>query len=251
MMRLPAPYYDRDGITIFCGDALQIAPLLYQGGHQPVMFCTDWPYRITPGSNSTDRMHGGIWDPAIYDNSGDMFPTLRLQAKTLRPLIRCLASNSDLYLMTNDKHLHAGLNAYRGNRIGLHNVLMWHRGTKTPNKWGMKDTEFILYGWQGHARNWNDMGMGTRFHDAPPPQQIKAHPTQKPLSLLRRFIEQSTDPGALCFDPFMGSGSFLVAARDAGRKAIGIELLEAHCASAVRWLETGVPLELAQVSMFQ
>ena len=249
MLTLPAPYYDDGQITIFCGDALQIAPLLYQAGHRPSMFCTDWPYKITPGSNSQDRIHGGIWDPSIYDNSGEMFATLPLRAKTLRPLIRCLAPNADCYLMVNDKHIHAGLNAYRGCRVGLHNMLMWHRGSKTPNKWGMKDTEFILYGWQGLARPWNDKSMGTRFDDRALRGEVKIHPTQKPVSLLRRWIEQSTQPGDLCLDPFFGSGAFLVAAMQSGRRAIGIELSETYCDAAVRWLTTGTPRAITEQHM--
>lgn len=249
MLTTPTPFYDDGQITIFHGDALQIAPLLHQIGRPAMWFC-DWPYRITPGSNSAGRMHGGIWDPSVYDNSGDMFATLPLRAKTLAPMIRSLRANADLYLMVNDKYIHAGLNAFRGNRVGFHNMLMWNRGTKTPNKWGMKSFEFILYGWQGKARTWTDKGMGVMFDDAPVPAHLKAHPTQKPPSLIRKFIEQSTGPGELVIDPCMGVGSTLVAAQAAGRRAIGIELDLTYCQSAVHWLTHGTPVLDGQLGMF-
>ncbi len=50
------------------------------------------------------------------------------------------------------------------------------------------------------------------------------HPTQKPLSILKKLIETTTDPNDIVLDPFMGSGSTCVAAALTGRRYIGIEL---------------------------
>ena len=60
------------------------------------------------------------------------------------------------------------------------------------------------------------------------------HPTQKPLGLLKEWIRQFTDPGDLILDPFMGSGTTLRAAKDLGRRAIGIELNGDYCEIAAR-----------------
>jgi site-specific DNA-methyltransferase (adenine-specific) len=62
------------------------------------------------------------------------------------------------------------------------------------------------------------------------------HPTQKPLGILRPLITYSCSPSGLVLDPFAGSGSTLIAARDLGRKAIGIETDERYCEIAVRRL---------------
>ena len=56
------------------------------------------------------------------------------------------------------------------------------------------------------------------------PSKAKIHPTQKPTQLLRDLIGLSTSPGELVFDPFAGSGSTIIAARETQRKALGIEL---------------------------
>ena len=56
----------------------------------------------------------------------------------------------------------------------------------------------------------------------------RLHPTQKPVEALRPLIECFTQPGDLVFDPFLGSGSTLVAAAQLGRDWLGIELDAAH-----------------------
>ncbi|MDD3179892.1 MAG: site-specific DNA-methyltransferase [Opitutaceae bacterium] len=58
------------------------------------------------------------------------------------------------------------------------------------------------------------------------------HPTQKPIALLERIILASTDPSGLVLDPFLGSGTTLMAAAKLGRRAVGIESAETYIALA-------------------
>lgn len=62
------------------------------------------------------------------------------------------------------------------------------------------------------------------------------HPTQKPLGILRPLIEYSVPPGGLVLDPFAGSASTLLAARELGRRAEGCEIDADYCAAAVKRL---------------
>lgn len=73
--------------------------------------------------------------------------------------------------------------------------------------------------------------------------EATGHPTQKPERLMRQLI--SLRDVACVLDPFMGSGTTLVAAKRLGRKAIGIELEEKYCEIAAKRLQQGaLPLEL-------
>lgn len=82
---------------------------------------------------------------------------------------------------------------------------------------------------------WNNTASGTGDHPCP-----------KPLRLFRWLVEQGSDAGDTILDPFMGSGTTLRAAKDLGRKAIGIEIEERYCEIAAKRLQQEVlPLEVA------
>ena len=55
------------------------------------------------------------------------------------------------------------------------------------------------------------------------------HPSQKPINLMKKLIEEYTKPNDLILDPFVGSGTTCVAAKQLGRKYIGIEISPEYC----------------------
>lgn len=68
----------------------------------------------------------------------------------------------------------------------------------------------------------------------------KRHPAEKPVGLMGKYIRVLTTPVALVCDPYMGSGTTLVAAKEEGRLAVGIELDERYCEVAAQRLSQEV-----------
>lgn len=82
--------------------------------------------------------------------------------------------------------------------------------------------EIIAYGWFGSHKFERSRAKSVIFY--PKPQKSKLHPTMKPPGLLRKLILNSTKINEIVYDPFLGSGSTLVACEHTKRKCIGIEL---------------------------
>ena len=86
-------------------------------------------------------------------------------------------------------------------------------------------------------RDLNRPGISNVFTHPRLSPQRKVHPTEKPTSLLRDLIEQSSAPGELVVDPFAGSSSTLVAAFECKRRAWGVELDKEYHAQGVLKIE--------------
>lgn len=85
--------------------------------------------------------------------------------------------------------------------------------------------EVIFYGWKpGAAHHAVPDRKQDTVHEVPKPTRSADHPTMKPVALIARHIQNSTNPGDLVVDPFGGSGSTLLAAHATGREAALIEL---------------------------
>jgi len=103
--------------------------------------------------------------------------------------------------------------------------------------------ESIAAGWCGSGKSkWNGGGSHGVFTYTKNSGGKHDHPTQKPLPLMERLVCLFTDQGQTLLDPFMGSGTTLIAAIRTGRRAIGIEIDERHFRTAVE----RVKRELAQ-----
>ena len=109
--------------------------------------------------------------------------------------------------------------------------------------------EPVWYGWpDGSQRHWDGGRDQGDVWSIPRPAVSPLHPTQKPLELVERAIENSSPPGATVLDPFCGAGTTLIACERTGRRGVGVEIDPRYVAATIaRWEAfTGaaaVPLE--------
>lgn len=117
------------------------------------------------------------------------------------------------------------------------NLLCWHKSNPVPacgNKY-LTDTEFILFFREKGVPIYGEFKTKFTYYVTPLNQADKklfGHPTIKPLEIVQNLVKNSTEPGALVLDPFMGSGTTAVAALRTGRNYIGYELDEGYHAIA-------------------
>lgn len=97
--------------------------------------------------------------------------------------------------------------------------------------------EPCLYGWKpGAAHVWMSDRRQTTTLECDRPAASREHPTMKPIALLGELIENSTRPGETVVDPFLGSGSTLLACEALDRTCAGVELDPRYCDVIVeRW----------------
>lgn len=121
-------------------------------------------------------------------------------------------------------------------------TVIWARKQLTPKKKGNHTFNYSLMKEENGGKQMKDVWQ---FEDVEPEFYISSctpksekkegkHPTQKPLGLLKRIIEASTNKGDLILDPFNGSGTTGIAAKMLNRKYIGIEQEEEYLELTVK-----------------
>jgi site-specific DNA-methyltransferase (adenine-specific) len=199
------PYYDCDGITIYHGDCREILPTLPKCD----LLLTDPPYGLG------ERLHnGGTWSTnPIYD---------AMLEWDLDPVDINLLS---MFISLCEKSI-----VWGGNYFPLPVSRRWLAWKKINTMPTMADFELAWCSFDGNAKQYEAIRN---------PDGKRVHPTQKPLALMRWCLSFAPDAKTI-LDPFMGSGTTLVAAKREGRKAVGIELEERYCEAAVKRLQQAV-----------
>lgn len=219
-------------LTLYHGDAFDILPDL---AGQADLIVTDPPYKLSSGGSRSDM--GGIFHPDHYANDGELMDVI-VWADLGGPLYRACKPDADAYVMTNDANLMNAMCGLTGAGWKRHGTLPWVKESPNRTRYYMNTCEFTLYLWKGRARDIREGGTLQHFICQRP--RTGRHPTEKPVEMMATFIRNSSDPGDLVLDPFMGSGTTLEAALQLGRRAVGIELDPVHFATAVERLQAQV-----------
>jgi DNA modification methylase len=219
------PYYQDDFATIYHGDCREVLPTLEHGAD---LLVTDPPYGINYVSARSG--HGQI--------AGDTSENDGLEG--VRQALRCLRFNRHFYVF--------GPFDLSPLTFGATVELIWdegkHGGGNISLPWASSHERITFGVWTPYPSQKNAgataarlrKGSVLRYATPNNGRGAKAHPTRKPVDMLRVFVESSSHFGEVVLDPFMGSGSTLEAATLEGRRSIGIELEERYCEIAAKRL---------------
>lgn len=215
-----------NNITLKQGNCLEIIKEIQDESIDLII--TDPPYKLnhTTGGRTNIGMENK-WQGNIKAGNAVMDFDLSIKfSEWLPEIYRVLKSQSHCYIFCNDKNVQELLN--QSTKVGFResNILVWLKNNACPNKYYMKNCEFILFLYKGKAKSINNMSTKAVIQIQNINGKEKFHPVQKPIELLQIFISNSSNENDIVLDPFMGSGSTGVAAKILNRKFYGIELDE-------------------------
>lgn len=193
---MPKPYFQNDLVTLYHGDCLEITDWL-----EADVLVTDPPYGMSYKSGWTDRTE-------IANDSSIEVRDGALKAWGHKPALV--------------------FGTWRVERPkATRNVLIWSKGDDPgmgdlSMPWGLSHEEIYVLG-KGFI---GQRSSSVIKANKPPVATRPDHPTPKPVGLMEQLIAKTQGVVA---DPFAGSGATLVAARNLGRKVIGIEMEEKYC----------------------
>lgn len=228
-------------IDLRLGDCLEKMKQIPDGSIDLVV--TDCPYKIVSGGCSNDAVKIGRYAQvsgvfakrldqtadaaAIADTkAGKLFAHNDIQFREWLPEVyRVLRPGTHCYVMISPRNLKELWTAAEDAGFAFQNLIVWDKGTATPNRWYMQCYELILMLRKGPARKINNKGTKNMLR-IPNIVRTKKHPTEKPVELMRVLVENSTAPGETVLDPFMGVGGVGIACKNTGRNFIGMEIDE-------------------------
>jgi site-specific DNA-methyltransferase (adenine-specific) len=218
------PYYADDLVTIYHGDALELPPVTADA------FVIDPPY------SRAGALHTGRKSTAgqASDSAGSNQFWLYWFRDVARSIAEHTAPSGCGFVFTDYRTISLVERAFEGAAGGwtMSQGLVWDRsatGMGSPFRASHELIGFCRgpdFVWAGPKNLTNVLRFPWPYGAHP------NHPAEKPVSLMRFLIETVTAPGALVLDAFTGSGSVLVAAKQTGRFAIGVDLDEAYCERA-------------------
>ena len=260
MTRVSDPYYEQDGITIYHGDCRDILPQFPDKSFDLVL--TDPPYGMTMNEWDSPIDIIGWWD-SMKRLSGVVILTAS-QPFTSKVVVCNEAWYRHEWIWQKNRGSNFA-NTVREPFKEHESVLLFAK-----NRWKYQPQKQTRNGSGAERANykvgWNPGGSNYReFAEREPVEitedrvpssiqkfntEVGLHPTQKPVALLSYLYLTYSDVGDSILDPFMGSGTTLVAAKQLGRKAVGIEIEEKYCEIAVKRLAQmelfGRPIEATQ-----
>lgn len=200
------------------------------------LIVTDPPYATIGGGNSESGTPGHRRPSGMLSSNnskgGLEFNDIEFR-EYFHDLYRVLKDPGHIYLMVNFLNLKTAMIEMERHGFKLHNLLVARKQNATPNRWYMKNGEYVIFARKGAAFPINDCGSMT-VHDWTNPVGEKIHPNEKSVELMESYILNSSKPGDIVLDPFMGAGATGIAAERTGRRFMGFEIDPKHYLTACK-----------------
>jgi DNA modification methylase len=224
------PYYQDEHVTLYHGDTLNVLRDLPLDSVAAMV--TDPPYSSgnLPESmkqKAAPRLRGWQWEDKVM--ATDQLSTLGfiylMRAICIEARLRFVEGGSIL-IFIDWRNWGNLVGAVESSGFRVNNMVVWDKRTIGMGNGFRNQHELVLYGSLGTPRVIshavpNVLTVGRESNEL--------HQSPKPVGLMARMLEVVSDVGDIVLDPFAGSGSTLVAAKQMGRRAIGIEQEERYC----------------------
>ena len=139
-----------------------------------------------------------------------------------------LAPKNSFYIFNSDKMIFSLKDALDESGYKFCQLLIWIKNHSVIGRMDyLPMHELVAYGWLGTHKFFKSKDKSILAF--PKPNKSPLHPTMKPISLLRHLILNSSQIGDYVYDPFLGSGSTLIACEQTRRKCIGVEIDPDYC----------------------
>lgn len=213
----PTPDLSRS--SIIRGDCLNVLKKMPDASVDAVI--TDPPYELST-SGTTSMMGNNI---NVYEDIA--FMSRGFDLAVLDELVR-VQKKINMHIFCSRRQIPVYLRYFVTERRCNWDLLAWHKSNPTPacgNSY-LPDTEYIFFARDKGVKLLGSYHTKRKYYVTYVNRADKLafnHPTVKPMEIVKNFVINSTQPGDVVLDPFVGSGTTAVAAHELGRVGVGIE----------------------------
>ena len=244
--------YQLGSHRLLCGDSTNVDDVRrVMAGERAILFATDPPYLVGydgtnhPGaraSTNTDwsETYGQTWDEADDARNCDLYDRFIKAA-----IAEAIDPHAAWYCWHASRRQRMVEESWEKNGAFVHQQIIWTKANRPilTRSWYLWAHEPCFMGWiKGNKppRASADYGKSVWEIEGLNNDERPDHPTPKPLECFAIPMRQHTNNGELCYEPFSGSGSQLIAGEQIGRRVYGLEISPAYCDVIVkRWMALG------------